>query len=103
VSVRSGAARTLADWSFATDETHRQELVIEASGDETSLEFCLHDAISPSSLGMSNDQRRLGLGLLSVDISAPDERRGIWSRMAELIGAKQLTGGFGRNGIEGRK
>jgi uncharacterized protein DUF7024 len=87
VTVRTG--RTVAEWSFATDELHRQELVIAASGDEISLEFCLHDAVSPSSLGMSNDQRRLGLGLLSVTISAPDERRGIRSRIAALIGAKQ--------------
>lgn len=89
VSVRSGAAGTVAEWSFATDELHRQELVIEASGDETSLEFCLHDAVSPSSLGMSADQRCLGLGLLSVTISAPNEPRGIWSRIAELIRAQQ--------------
>jgi hypothetical protein len=94
VTVRSGGGHTVAEWRFVTDELHRQELVVEASGDETSLEFCLHDAASPSSLGMSSDQRRLGLGLLSMTISAPDERRGIWSRIAELIG------GFGRNAIE---
>lgn len=88
VSVCGGAGRTLAEWSFATDEIHRQELVIEASGDETSLQFCLPDAVSPSSLGMSNDQRRLGVGLLGVTVSAPNGPRGIWSRIAELVRSK---------------
>jgi GT2 family glycosyltransferase len=88
VTVRGGG-RTVAEWSFASDEVHRQQLVVEASGDETSLEFCLPDAVSPSSLGMSNDQRRLGVGLLSLTISAPDERRGIWSRVAEVVRARQ--------------
>jgi glycosyltransferase involved in cell wall biosynthesis len=74
VSLRSGGGGTLARWKFHEDRIYHQELLWSAQDGDTIVEFALHDAASPFSLRISNDQRMLGVGMLSLTIS-PHERR----------------------------
>jgi len=62
---------SLAQWRFDTNRVRAEELLIEPQPQRTMAHFQCPDAIAPSALGSSDDNRRLGLGLLQLRISRP--------------------------------
>jgi hypothetical protein len=56
-------------WLLPTNVVVRQELSVESAGSDVMLAFACPDAVSPSQLGLNDDPRRLGIGLISLDLT----------------------------------
>jgi hypothetical protein len=68
--VVSAAGQPLAEWTFAAGQpvATRLRIPLEARGADGSLDlsFRIHEPVQPSAVGISPDERRLGLNLCSI-------------------------------------
>ncbi len=55
-------------WSVAANRPVRKELQLESRGADAALQFSFPNVSSPLELGISADRRRLGIGLISLDL-----------------------------------
>lgn len=59
-------------WMVTANEVAREELIIEVGPPDKLLHFTILDRKSPSELGMGDDDRRLGIGLVSMELTRHD-------------------------------
>jgi glycosyltransferase involved in cell wall biosynthesis len=68
VLVASSSAKTT--WTVPANEMVQRELCLEdQSADDVVLRFSLPEATSPKKLGLGEDRRNLGMGLVSLDLT----------------------------------
>ena len=70
MQVTVDATHTLA-WRVPTNAVVHKELRIESAPADGVLTFSYPQAVSPAELGVSADRRRLGIGLLLLDLTEP--------------------------------
>ena len=58
-------------WRVAANQVVQKELCVESQCTDTVLRFAFPEAISPKRLGLSDDRRCLGIGLISMDLTEP--------------------------------
>jgi hypothetical protein len=68
ILVRVSENQTWQQWHFEP-EMSEQELVFEGLGANVTLHLAFPDAVSPAELGVSADTRRLGFGLIGIELS----------------------------------
>lgn len=68
VNVADDLGSPSATWSVPASHTIRKELLLESQGTDAVLQFSFGDVLSPFQLGISADRRRLGIGLISLDL-----------------------------------
>jgi len=71
VEITMPLSTQLTTWRVATNQVVQKELCVESQSTDIPLRFACPDAISPIELGLSNDRRCLGIGLISIDLTAP--------------------------------
>lgn len=69
--------KTVSRLEFRKNGIHKHEILFESQSGDLVINFDFPDAVSPSGLGLSNDGRVLGLGLISVTLSRTDTKHAI--------------------------
>jgi hypothetical protein len=64
-------AAARASWRVSKRRIVKKELIIESHSADVVLRFAFPKAASPLSLGKSEDRRRLGMGLIALDLTEP--------------------------------
>jgi glycosyltransferase involved in cell wall biosynthesis len=68
VNVGGDLESLLTTWSVPTNQTVQKYLQLDSRCTDVVLQFSFPDASSPFELGISGDRRRLGIGLISLDL-----------------------------------
>jgi hypothetical protein len=66
--VRVGQQSDCLEWSLPANIIVQNEIELDCSGTDITLRLSLPEAISPKELGLGADLRKLGFGLLSIDL-----------------------------------
>lgn len=66
--VRSGFDGNEIKWEIPANTIVQKEIELECKGSDITLQFSFPDAISPQRLLLSADRRRLGLGVIAMEI-----------------------------------
>ena len=67
--VRRGAEAGAVKWRAVPNDVVQQEIIFQGNSEDMTLHFSFPDAQSPLELGMSKDPRKLGIGLIALEIS----------------------------------
>ncbi len=68
VHVRIGQESDSLEWVLPANVVVRNEIELDCRGTDITLRLSLPEAISPRELGLGADSRKLGFGLVSLDI-----------------------------------
>jgi len=71
VEVSPGTTSQPTAWSVPANKVVRKELSVESDSADIILQLAFPNAASPFELGLSDDRRRLGIGLISMDMTQP--------------------------------
>jgi GT2 family glycosyltransferase len=69
IGVRRGEEVDSVNWRAVANQIVQQEIIFQGNSEDTTLHFSFPDAQSPLELGMSKDPRKLGVGLIALEIS----------------------------------
>jgi len=68
IRVRRDVEPEAVEWHAVANQISRQEITFEGNSQETTLHFSFPDAQSPFELGVSEDRRKLGVGLIALEL-----------------------------------
>jgi hypothetical protein len=71
VEITETLSSQKTEWRVPTNKVVQKELNVESRSADTLLRFAIPGATSPKALGMSDDRRCLGIGLISMDVIEP--------------------------------
>lgn len=71
VEITVPSSSQITAWRVAANQAVQKELCVESQSTDILLRFSFPGATSPLSLGVSNDRRCLGIGLISLDLTEP--------------------------------
>ncbi len=69
IGVRHGVEADTVKWRAVANQIVRQEIIFQGNTEDAILHFSFPDAQSPFELGMSEDPRKLGVGLIALELS----------------------------------
>jgi len=71
VEITVPSSSQITKWRVAANQVVQKELCVESQSTDILLRFAFPGATSPMSLGLSDDRRCLGVGLISMDLTEP--------------------------------
>ena len=71
VDVTLGPTSQTTAWLVPANQIVRKELTVESDSADITLQLAFPNAASPFELGSSGDRRRLGIGLITLDLTQP--------------------------------